>query len=97
MTGHRLSIRQARLATASRGTAGRNLEVVMGDEIEYRLTRELPTEDIVALYRANGWSSAEKPKELLAALTDSHFVVTAWSRGHVIGIGNAISDGHLVV
>jgi ribosomal protein S18 acetylase RimI-like enzyme len=69
----------------------------MGDEIEYRLTRELPVEDIVELYRANGWSSAEKPRELLAALADSHSVVTAWSGGHVIGIGNAISDGHLVV
>jgi GNAT superfamily N-acetyltransferase len=69
----------------------------MGNEIDYRLTRELPAEDIVALYRANGWSSAEKPRELLAALADSHSVVTAWSGGHVIGIGNAISDGHLVV
>jgi ribosomal protein S18 acetylase RimI-like enzyme len=76
---------------------GPNPEIVMGDEIEYSLTRELPTEGVLMLYRANGWSSAEKPSELLAALTDSHSLVTAWSGGRVIGLGNAISDGHLVV
>ena len=55
-----------------------NPEIVMGEEIQYRLTRELPTEGVVTLYRANGWSSAEKPSELLAALTDSHSLITAW-------------------
>ena len=69
----------------------------MGEEIQYRLTRELPTEGGVTLYRANGWSSAEKPSELLAALTDSHSLITAWIGDRVIGLGNAISDGHLVV
>jgi len=69
----------------------------MTDEIQYRLTRELPAEDILAVYRANGWSSAEKPGELLAALANSHTVVTAWVEDRLVGLGNAISDGHLVV
>ena len=53
--------------------------------------------EIIALYRANEWSSAEKPAQLLAALRNSHSLVTARLNGQLIGIGNAISDGHLVV
>ncbi|ETX11614.1 N-acetyltransferase GCN5 [Marinomonas ushuaiensis DSM 15871] len=53
--------------------------------------------EVIALYKANKWSSAEKPKELMAALTNSHSLVTARLSGKLIGIGNAISDGHLVV
>jgi ribosomal protein S18 acetylase RimI-like enzyme len=54
-------------------------------------------EEVIGLYRSNGWSSAEKPKELLAALRNSHSLVTARADGKLVGIGNAISDGHLVV
>ena len=53
--------------------------------------------EVIALYRANEWSSAEKPAQLLAALRNSHSLVTARLNGQLIGIGNAISDGHLVV
>lgn len=53
--------------------------------------------EVVSLYRANEWSSAEKPDQLLAALRNSHSLVTARLNGQLIGIGNAISDGHLVV
>src|SRR5947199_3602993 len=65
--------------------------------INYRDTRDLPPDEVIALYRANGWSSADKPRELLAALAGSHSLVTAWDGGHLVGLGNAISDGHLVV
>ena len=54
-------------------------------------------QEVIALYTANHWSSAEKPKELMAALRNSHSLVTARADGKLIGIGNAISDGHLVV
>ena len=53
--------------------------------------------EVVELYRANGWSSAEKPVELLAALRNSHALATARIDGRLAGLGNAISDGHLVV
>ena len=51
----------------------------------------------MALYRANDWSSAEKPVQLLAALRGSHTLVTARAEDRLVGIANAISDGHLVV
>lgn len=58
---------------------------------------ELAEDEVLLLYRANGWSAAEKPKELLAALRHSHTLVTARAGGELVGLGNAISDGFLVV
>lgn len=65
--------------------------------IEYRHSGELPTEALLHLYRANGWSAAEKPAELAAGLRHSHSVVSAWDGELLVGLANAISDGHLVV
>jgi len=60
-------------------------------------TREIKAEKIIQLYKANKWSSAEKPKELYNALINSNSLITAWIEKELIGLGNAISDGHLVV
>jgi len=65
--------------------------------IDYRTTRDLSCEDILALYRASDWSSAEKPAQLHQALMHSHTLVTAWHGTLLVGLGNAISDGFLVV
>ena len=65
--------------------------------IEYSETRELPPESVLALYQANQWSSAEKPELLLKALRASHSLVAAWDGDRLVGLGNAISDGSLVV
>ena len=53
--------------------------------------------EVIDLYRANGWSAADKPDDLMAALRNSHALVTARIGRRLVGIGNAISDGHLVV
>ncbi len=66
-------------------------------DIKIELNGEIEEAETVALYRANKWSSAEKPELLLAALRHSHTLVTAREHGKLIGVGNAISDGHLVV
>jgi ribosomal protein S18 acetylase RimI-like enzyme len=60
-------------------------------------TRDIKSEEIIRLYKANSWSSAEKPTELYNALINSDSLITAWDKEKLIGIGNAISDGHLVV
>lgn len=54
-------------------------------------------DEVVALYRAHQWSSAEKPEALMRALRGSHSLVTARVGALLVGIGNAISDGYLVV
>ncbi|MBL3654865.1 GNAT family N-acetyltransferase [Fulvivirga sediminis] len=60
-------------------------------------TRDIPIENIMALYRANQWSSADKPEALYKGLMNSHGLVSAWEGNKLVGIGNAISDGYLVV
>ncbi len=52
---------------------------------------------IIELYKANAWSLAEKPNKLYKALTNSHSLITAWIDDKLVGLGNAISDGYLVV
>ena len=64
---------------------------------EISMQDTLEQSEVIDLYRANEWSSADKPDQLLAALRNSHSLVTARLNGELIGIGNAISDGHLVV
>lgn len=53
--------------------------------------------EVIELYEANGWSSAKKPEQLLAALNNSHSLITARAGEKLVGLGNAISDGFLVV
>ena len=65
--------------------------------IRYSERRKLPLESVLALYRANKWSSAQKPELLHKALLASDSLVTAWDGTRLIGLGNAISDGYLVV
>ncbi|MEH6306207.1 GNAT family N-acetyltransferase [Olivibacter sp. CPCC 100613] len=59
--------------------------------------RDIPQSAIIELYEANQWSSARKPNELYQGLLNSHTLVSAWHEDLLVGIGNAISDGHLVV
>ncbi len=61
-------------------------------------SRDVPRAAVLELYRANEWSSAEKPDQLTRALTNSHKLVTAWDGDEkLVGLGNALSDGYLVV
>jgi GNAT superfamily N-acetyltransferase len=60
-------------------------------------TRELNIDDIIALYKANEWSSADKPEQLFKGLLNSDTLITAWENKKLVGLGNAISDGYLVV
>ena len=65
--------------------------------IHYSDTRDLPIKSVLALYCANEWSSAQKPELLHKALLASHSLFTAWDGKQLVGLGNAISDGYLVV
>ena len=67
------------------------------NRIVYSDRRDLTAEQILPVYRSNNWSSAQKPHILHQALLHSHSLVTAWDKERLVGIGNAISDGFLVV
>ncbi len=64
-----------------------------------KLTEDIIVDEnqVITLYKENSWSSANKPKELIAALKNSHSLIMAWDNDKLVGLGNAISDGHLVV
>ena len=66
-------------------------------KIKLSESKDITTQNILPLYNSNKWSAANKPKELLLALINSHTLITAWEGDTLIGLGNAISDGHLVV
>ena len=66
-------------------------------EIEIKEIKEINKEKIIELYKANKWSSAEKPDLLYKALINSDSLITAWDVDRLVGLGNAISDGYLVV
>lgn len=65
--------------------------------ITFSERRNIDINQIIAIYKANNWSSANKPKKLHQALLNSHYLVSAWDNDKLVGIGNAISDGFLVV
>lgn len=66
-------------------------------EIEIVVNGKLEEDDVVSLYKANGWSSAEKPKKLMAALNGSDTVVSANYQHKLVGLCNSLTDGSLVV
>ncbi|SNR33730.1 GNAT family N-acetyltransferase [Flavobacterium sp. ov086] len=66
-------------------------------EITILETKEINIDDILVLYKANEWSSANKPNELYNALLNSETLITAWEGEKLVGLGNAISDGFLTV
>lgn len=67
------------------------------NKITYQYRKDISRHQVIALYESLEWSSAEKPDELVKALRNSHTVVTVWDGEKLVGLGNAISDGHLVV
>lgn len=66
-------------------------------DVTVELNGPIGTPEVIALYRSNQWSSADKPEQLMSALRGSHTLVTARVDGELVGLGNAISDGSLVV
>jgi GNAT superfamily N-acetyltransferase len=65
--------------------------------LHIQLDDSIDEDEVINLYQANKWSSAEKPARLMSALRNSHALVTAREDARLVGLGNAISDGHLVV
>jgi GNAT superfamily N-acetyltransferase len=65
--------------------------------IELSEGRNIDKDQVLELYRKNNWSAADKPEELMKALGSSHALISAWDGDKLVGLGNSISDGYLVV
>lgn len=66
-------------------------------DVNISLNDTIDTAEVIDIYKANNWSAANVPDKLLQALRASHSLVTARVNGKLVGLGNAISDGYLVV
>jgi ribosomal protein S18 acetylase RimI-like enzyme len=91
------ALQRTRRCRQSDGVGRKSINIMSSSTIQYSDRRDLPREGVAALYRANGWSSAEKPDLLLKAMAGAHSLFSAWDGAKLVGLGNAISDGHLVV
>lgn len=69
----------------------------IAQELVIQVSKQINQQEVVELYQANAWSSADVPEKLLPALLNSDTLVIARLNGKLVGLGNAISDGHLVV
>ncbi len=56
---------------------------------EASLEDDIGTTEVIELYKASGWSSAEKPEKLMPALKNSDALVTARISGKLVGIEKA--------
>mgnify|MGYP001453633736 CR=1 FL=1 len=59
--------------------------------------KEFSEKEVLEIYQKNFWSAAEKPDLLFKALKNSDELVLAYLDNRIVGLGNAISDGYLVV
>lgn len=66
-------------------------------DVLVEFNKNINESEVISLYKANAWSSAEIPEKLIPALLNSDSLVTARVDNKLVGIANAISDGHLVV
>ena len=66
-------------------------------KVKIAIADSIAEEEVLLLYRENQWSSANHTSTLVAALRSSHTLITARVAGELVGLANAISDGHLVV
>ena len=57
--------------------------------LEISLSDPINTEEVLDLYRANQWSSAGRPNELLAPLRNWHRLVQPALQGQAIGLYKA--------
>ncbi|MBN1192740.1 MAG: GNAT family N-acetyltransferase [Coriobacteriia bacterium] len=61
--------------------------------ITYSHDKEFDRTALQGLFLSVGWSSGDYPDELVAAMRNSHRVVSAWDGGTLVGLINSLSDG----
>ena len=50
-------------------------------DVKIELKGDIEETEVIDLYRANKWSSADKPRQLMLALRNAHSLVTARASG----------------
>lgn len=63
--------------------------------IIYKTEKTIPAEQLQELFSSVGWMSANYPKRLEKAMSNSDTVISAWDQDQLVGLINAIDDGEL--
>ena len=61
--------------------------------ITYLTGKDFEPEELQRLFLSVGWSSGQYPQELVVAMRNSHWVVSAWDGDTLVGLINSLSDG----
>lgn len=61
--------------------------------ITYSDAKDIEVNQLQSLFASVQWDSANYPEKLHLAIKNSHKVITAWERGNLVGLMNALSDG----
>lgn len=64
-------------------------------EFEYRTNASIDGRELLSLFQAAGWQSAQYPERLTQAIHGSDTVVSAWQGGRLVGLASALDDGTL--
>jgi GNAT superfamily N-acetyltransferase len=72
-------------------------ERAIGVILHFSSDKNVPREDLVALFVSLEWSSAKYPERLELAISQSHTVRTLWDGDLLVGLVSAISDGAMCV
>ncbi len=66
-------------------------------KIEYKENYIPEVKKLMDLYKSVGWGHSNCPKAAYEAIQNSTYVVTAWEKEKLIGLGRAISDKTITV
>lgn len=67
-------------------------------EIKYKTLSKFNVSDILRLYENVGWSMyTEDIEKLIRALSNSHFVFTAWDKDKIVGLIRTVGDGESII
>lgn len=69
----------------------------MKENFEYKYNVEISKEQLVNLFKAVGWKTAEYPEELYNAIKNSEYVMSVWKDENLVGLISAITDGYINV
>ena len=65
--------------------------------MQYKTIKTFKKKQLEKLFLSVNWQSGKYPEKLKKAMKNSDTVISAWEKGELVGLMNAISDGSMNV
>ncbi|OQJ78092.1 GNAT family N-acetyltransferase, partial [Leuconostoc pseudomesenteroides] len=66
--------------------------------INYQINQTIAKTDLIKLYNSVGWFAYTKTRvNLMAAVTNSLMVVSAWADNQLVGLVRVVGDGQTII